>query len=85
MYGKNGSVRLNEQKVLVVSEGVKTNYGIAKAEADMVDEIIIDTVTRRTSFRVNRVTEWIQANIPTLFAEAKRLQESIIANVQNGS
>ena len=62
------------QGVLVVSEDVKTNYAIAKAEADEVDEIIIDTIKQGLSFRVeagagsgktyslNRVIEWIQAN-----------------------
>ena len=59
------------QEVLVVSEDVKTNYAIAKAEADKVDEIIIDTIRQGLSFRVeagagsgktyslNRVIEWI--------------------------
>lgn len=52
----------------------QTNYKIAKAEADKVDEIIIDTIKEGVSFRVeagagsgktyslNRVIEWIQAN-----------------------
>ena len=52
----------------------QTNYKIAKAEADKVDEIIIDTIKKGVSFRVeagagsgktyslNRVIEWIQAN-----------------------
>ena len=54
-----------------MSEDVKTNYAIAKAEADEIDEIIIDTIRQGLSFSVeegvgsgktyslNRVIEWI--------------------------
>ena len=57
-----------------MNEDVKTNYAIAKAEADKVNEIIIDTIKQGLSFRVeagagsgktyslNKVIEWIQAN-----------------------
>lgn len=59
---------------LVVSEKAKTNYEIAKAEADRIDEIIVDSIKQGVSFRVeagagsgktyslNRAIEWIQAN-----------------------
>ena len=72
------------QEVLVVSEDVKTNYAIAKAEADEVDEIIIDTIKQGLSFRVeagagsgktyslNRVLEWIQANKWSEFQKKKQ-------------
>lgn len=72
------------QEVLVVSEDVKTNYAIAKAEADKVDEIIIDTIKQGLSFRVeagagsgktyslNRVIEWIQANKWSEFQKKKQ-------------
>lgn len=72
------------QEVLVVSEDVKTNYAIAKAEADEVDEIIIDTIKQGLSFRVeagagsgktyslNRVIEWIQANKWSEFQKKKQ-------------
>lgn len=51
-----------------------TNYNLAKAEADKVDEKIVETLKSRRSFRVeagagsgktyslNRTIEWIQAN-----------------------
>ena len=51
-----------------------TNYNLAKAEADKVDEKIVETLKSRRSFRVeagagsgktyslNRAIEWIQAN-----------------------
>ena len=72
------------QEVLVVSEDVKTNYAVAKAEADKVDEIIIDTIKRGLSFRVeagagsgktyslNKVIEWIQANKWSEFQKKKQ-------------
>lgn len=72
------------QEVFVVSEDVKTNYAIAKAEADEVDEIIIDTIKQGLSFRVeagagsgktyslNRVIEWIQANKWSEFQKKKQ-------------
>lgn len=67
-----------------MSEDVKTNYAIAKAEADEVDEIIIDTIKQGLSFRVeagagsgktyslNRVIEWIQANKWSEFQKKKQ-------------
>lgn len=67
-----------------MSEDVKTNYAIAKAEADEVDEIIIDTIKQGLSFRVeagagsgktyslNRVLEWIQANKWSEFQKKKQ-------------
>lgn len=67
-----------------MSETVKTNYEIAKAEADKVDEIIIDTLKQGVSFRVeagagsgktyslNRVIEWIQANKWSEFQKKKQ-------------
>ena len=60
------------------------NYAIAKAEADKVDEIIIDTIKQGLSFRVeagagsgktyslNRVIEWIQANKWSEFQKKKQ-------------
>lgn len=72
------------QEVLVVSEDAKTNYAIAKAEADKVDEIIIDTIRQGLSFRVeagagsgktyslNRVIEWLQANKWSEFQKKKQ-------------
>ena len=72
------------QEVLVVSEDVKANYAIAKAEADEVDEIIIDTIKQGLSFRVeagagsgktyslNKVIEWIQANKWSEFQKKKQ-------------
>ena len=62
----------------------QTNYKIAKAEADKVDEIIIDTIKEGVSFRVeagagsgktyslNRVIEWVQANKWTEFLKKKQ-------------
>lgn len=67
-----------------MSEAVKTNYEIAKAEADKVDEIIIDTLKQGVSFRVeagagsgktyslNRVIEWIQSNKWSEFQKKKQ-------------
>ena len=67
-----------------MGETVKTNYEIAKAEADKVDEIIIDTLKKGVSFRVeagagsgktyslNRVIEWIQANKWSEFQKKKQ-------------
>ena len=66
-----------------MSEAVKTNYEIAKAEADKVDEIIIETLKQGVSFRVeagagsgktyslNRVIEWIQSNKWSEFQKKK--------------
>lgn len=67
-----------------MSEAVKTNYEIAKDEADKVDEIIIDTLKQGVSFRVeagagsgktyslNRVIEWIQSNKWSEFQKKKQ-------------
>lgn len=67
-----------------MSEAVKTNYEIAKAEADKVDEIIIETLKQGVSFRVeagagsgktyslNRVIEWIQSNKWSEFQKKKQ-------------
>lgn len=67
-----------------MNEGAKTNYAIAKAEADKVDEIIIDTIKKGLSFRVeagagsgktyslNKVIEWIQANKWSEFQKKKQ-------------
>lgn len=67
-----------------MSEAVKTNYEIAKAEADKVDGIIIDTLKQGVSFRVeagagsgktyslNRVIEWIQSNKWSEFQKKKQ-------------
>ena len=67
-----------------MSEDAKTNYAIAKAEADKVDEIIIDTIRQGLSFRVeagagsgktyslNRVIEWLQANKWSEFQKKKQ-------------
>ena len=57
-----------------MSDRNKTNYQIAKEEADRIDALIIDTLQQGKSFRVeagagsgktyslNKVIEWIQAN-----------------------
>ena len=57
-----------------MSDYNKTNYQIAKEEADRIDALIIDTLQQGRSFRVeagagsgktyslNKVIEWIQAN-----------------------
>lgn len=67
-----------------MSEKAKTNYEIAKAEADRVDEIIIETIKEGVSFRVeagagsgktyslNKVIEWIQANKWSEFQKKKQ-------------
>ena len=67
-----------------MSEAVKTNYEIAKAEADKVEGIIIDTLKQGVSFRVeagagsgktyslNRVIEWIQSNKWSEFQKKKQ-------------
>ena len=74
-------------EVLVVSEDVKTNYAIAKAEADNVDTIIIDTIKQGLSFRVEagagagktyslkRVVEWIQTN---KWAEFQKKKQNVV-------
>lgn len=62
----------------------KTNYDIAKEEADIVDSQIIDILKQGCSFRVeagagsgktyslNRVIEWIQANKMSEFNKKKQ-------------
>ena len=67
-----------------MTEKTKTNYEIAKAEADRVDEIIIETIKEGVSFRVeagagsgktyslNKVIEWIQANKWSEFQKKKQ-------------
>ena len=70
-----------------MSEAVKTNYEIAKAEADKVDEIIIETLKQGVSFRVeagagsgktyslNRVIEWIQSN---KWSEVQKKKQNVV-------
>lgn len=68
-------------------ENEKTNYQIAKEEADKVDELIISTLQQGRSFRVeagagsgkthslNKVIEWIQAN---KWNEYKRKNQNVV-------
>lgn len=68
-------------------ENEKSNYQIAKEEADKVDELIISTLQQGRSFRVeagagsgktyslNRVIEWVQAN---KWNEYKRKNQNVI-------
>ena len=68
-------------------ENEKSNYQIAKEEADKVDELIIYTLQQGRSFRVeagagsgktyslNRVIEWVQAN---KWNEYKRKNQNVI-------
>ena len=70
-----------------MSEDVKTNYAIAKAEADNVDTIIIDTIKQGLSFRVEagagagktyslkKVVEWIQTN---KWAEFQKKKQNVV-------
>jgi len=65
----------------------KTNYQIAKEEADKVDELIIDTLKKGHSFRVeagagsgktyslNKVIEWIQSY---KWAEYNRKKQNVV-------
>lgn len=68
-------------------ENEKTNYQIAKEEADKVDELIISTLQQGRSFRVeagagsgktyslNKVIEWIQVN---KWNEYKRKNQNVV-------
>lgn len=68
-------------------ENKKSNYQIAKEEADKVDELIISTLQQGRSFRVeagagsgktyslNKVIEWVQAN---KWNEYKRKNQNVI-------
>ncbi len=68
-------------------ENEKSNYQIAKEEADKVDELIISTLQQGRSFRVeagagsgktyslNKVIEWVQAN---KWNEYKRKNQNVI-------
>ena len=68
-------------------ENEKTNYQIAKEEADKADELIISTLQQGHSFRVeagagsgktyslNKVIEWIQAN---KWNEYKRKNQNVV-------
>ena len=75
----------------------KSNYDIAKAEADIVDNEIIDALKQGFNFRVeagagsgktyslNRVIEWIQANKISDFNKKKleREKQKLLAEYKN--